>query len=327
VPRKRHLILIAACLALLASAGAAQAGTNARLLAKFQPVTHFDSQERFRPTGIETFVADSKLERCDANGNCELVDASPAADGSTLPAEGAGWRLNQRDCVPYVSLGGLGCYVASWSAHDAPQVVYGHVARLDNRIVLQYWYFYYDNLYSYTHTPSDFIWQSHEGDWEVVNVVLRTSDKSPLYVGYSEHCLGERRTWSDVSRWQETHPIVYVAAGSHANYLAPGAHLIDARCLPPGTAALLQQNGLPLPVDYADGAGPVSGPRAFGAEATSVSTINGYPSWLEFPGSWGEDEWLLSPLGLTRLGTSPAGPAQHDVWAYPLATLATWPAG
>jgi hypothetical protein len=325
--RTRSIVLLTACLGLLAIAGVAHAGANARLLAKFQPVTRFDSQERFRPTGIETFVADSNLERCDASRNCELVDASPAADGSTLPIDGEGWRLNQRACVPYASLGGLGCYTASWSAHGSPQVVYGRVARLDNRIVLQYWYFYYDNLYSYTHTPSDFIWQSHEGDWEVVNVVLRTADKSPLYVGYSQHCLGERRTWPDVSRWQDTHPIVYVAAGSHANYVSPGAHTIATRCLPEGTAALLQQYALPLPVDYADAAGTPSGPSAFGADVTSVTTINGYPNWVEFPGSWGEDEWLLSPLGLRRLGTSPVGPAQHDMWTDPLGTLAGWPTG
>jgi hypothetical protein len=158
-------------------------------------------------------------------------------------------------------------------------------------------------------------------------VVLRTSDKSPLYVGYSQHCLGQRRDWSDVSRWQDTHPIAFVAAGSHANYLSPDAHTIATDCLPAGTAELLRQNGLPLPVDYADGAGAPSGPSAFGADVTSVTTLNGYPNWLEFPGSWGEDEWLLSPLGLRRLGTSPVGPAQHDVWAAPLATLATWPAG
>jgi hypothetical protein len=323
---QRSIVFLLACVAVLALAAIANAGVNARMLAKFQPVTHFDSQEHFRPTGIETFVGDSDLELCDTSGNCEF-EGRPAADGSTLPTEGEGWRLNERACVPYASLGGLGCYTASWSAHNASQVVYGRVARLDNRIVLQYWYFYYDNLYSYTHTPSDFIWQSHEGDWEVVNVVLRTSDRSPLYVGYSQHCLGERRAWSDVSRWNGTHPIVYVAAGSHANYLSPGANTIDTRCLPPGTAELLRQFGLTLPVDYADGAGAVSGPAAFGAEQTSVTTLNGYPNWLEFPGSWGEDEWLFSPLGLRRLGTSPVGPAQHTVWTDPLGTLAGWPTG
>jgi hypothetical protein len=317
---------LVALLASLAFTGAAQAAGNARLLAKFQPVTVFDSAERFRPTSVETFIADSNLERFNPETGTWIV-VNPSPDATTLPTGGAGWRLNQRYCVPYASIGGLNCYVAYWSAHDAPQIVYGRVARLDTRIVLQYWYFYYDNLYSYTHPPSDFIWQSHEGDWELVNVVLRSADDSPLYAGYSQHCLGQRRTWSKVPRWHGTHPIVYVAAGSHANYLSNGEPAIDTRCLPPGTAELLQAHHLALPVDYADGEGQPSGPPAFGADVTSVSAINGGPSWVAFPGFWGEYEYLFSPFGLNVIGTSPVGPAYHLVWADPLGTLATWPPG
>jgi hypothetical protein len=319
----RTLVALIACLAF---AGGAQAASNVRLLEKFQPVTRFDSAESFRPTSVETFIADSNLERYNpATGTWVVVSTSP--DAATLPTSGAGWRLNERYCVPYASIGGLSCYLAYWSAHDAAQVVYGRVARLDTRIVLQYWYFYYDNLYSYTHTPSDFIWQSHEGDWELVNVVLRSADDSPLYVGYSQHCLGQRRTWSKVPRLHGTHPVVYVAAGSHANYLSKGEHPIETSCLPPGTADLLEANGLALPVDYADGKGSVSGPSALGAEVTSVTRINGGPTWVAFPGFWGEYEYLLSPFGLNLIGTSPGGPAYHLVWADPLGTLATWQQG
>jgi hypothetical protein len=318
----RTLVALITCLAF---AGGAQAAGNARLLAKFQPVTSFDSAESFRPTRVETFIADSNLERYNpATGTWVVVSTSP--DAEALPS-GAGWRLNQRYCVPYVSIGGLSCYHVYWSGHDAPQIVYGRVARLDARIVLQYWYFYYDNLYSYTRTPSDFIWQSHEGDWEFVNIVLRSADDSPLYVGYSQHCLGQRRTWSKVPRWHGTHPIVYVAAGSHANYLSKGEHPIETSCLPAGTAELLQAHHLDLPVDYADGGGKPSGPSAFGADATSVSAINGGPNWVAFPGFWGEYEYLFSPFGLEVIGTSPVGPAYHLVWADPLGTLASWPTG
>jgi hypothetical protein len=320
----RTLVALITCLVL---AGGAQAASNARLLAKFQPVTSFDSAESFRPTRVETFVDDADLERFDpATGNWVVVDPSP--DAATLPTGGAGWRLNQDSCVPYAATAGLSCYAAAWSVHDTPQVAYGRVARIDNRIVLQYWYFYYENAYFYTHAPIDFIWQSHEGDWEVVNVVLRSADDGPLYVGYSQHCLGERRSWSKVARWHGTHPIVYVAAGSHANYLSPGEHPIETSCLPPGAAALLQANGLALPVDYADDTA-LSGPAGLGAEVASVSPINGGPSWVAFPGFWGEYEYLKAPapIGLRAIGTSPVGPAQHAIWGDPLGTLAGWPKG
>jgi hypothetical protein len=311
----------------LAFTGAAHAAGNGRLLAKFQPVTSFDSAESFRPTSVETFIADSNLERFNPATNTWVV-VNPSPDASTLPTSGAGWRLNQRYCVPNASVGGLGCYVAYWSAHDAPEVVYGRVARLGARIVLQYWYFYYENLYSYTHTPSDFIWQSHEGDWEVVNVVLRSADDAPLYVGYSQHCLGQRRTWSKVTRWHGTHPIVYVAAGSHANYLSKGRHPIETSCLPAGAAELLDANGLDLPVDYADGSAR-SGPSALGDGVTSIARVDGGPNWVAFPGFWGELQYFKAPapVGVVPIGTSPLGPAYHLVWANPRGTLASWPAG
>src|SRR4029450_1762833 len=107
-------------IASLACTGAAQAASNARLLTKFQPVTKFDSAERFRPTKIETFVADSVLERF-IGGTWVPIDPDPTA--ATLPTTGAGWRLNQSPCVPFAAIGGLACYAAAWSAHDAAQVV------------------------------------------------------------------------------------------------------------------------------------------------------------------------------------------------------------
>ena len=52
------------------------------------------------------------------------------------------------------------------------RTAYGRVLRTGGYTVLQYWYFYYDDVYSYTYPASDFIWQAHEGDWENVDVVL-----------------------------------------------------------------------------------------------------------------------------------------------------------
>src|SRR5439155_1932131 len=135
--------------------------------------------ERFGPTDVETFVGDANLETRDATGGFTLFDPAPEAlalpTSDTALCQAAGlqpcWRLNQRACSPLLPIGGLGCYAASVSG-DAPSVVYGRVAEFGNRIVLQYWFFYYDDVYSYQDPPTDFIWQAHEGDWEVVIVVL-----------------------------------------------------------------------------------------------------------------------------------------------------------
>ena len=195
--------------------------------------------------------------------------------------------------------------------------------------MLEYWYFYYDDVYSYTYPASDFIWQAHEGDWENVDVVL-SDDEAPQFVGYSQHCLGQRRGWSSTPLLG-THPIVHVAAGSHANYFSAGIHPINVQCIPPPAIAFLQAAHLPLPVDYSFAGGEVAGPREADGTFTHVREIqDGHPSWVSFPGTWGEVQYFHAPappIGTVPFGTSPQGPAYHAMWANPLGTLAGWPQG
>ena len=128
--------------------------------------------------------------------------------------------------------------------------MYGRVMRTETHIVLQYWLFYYDNPFLLPPTPLGTFWQSHEGDWEVVNVVLG-ADQQPLEAAYSQHCSGQRRAWDAVTKSPagSTHPVAYVALGSHANYFAPGAGPLGTipisagvhsarRCADPAAAAL-----------------------------------------------------------------------------------------
>jgi hypothetical protein len=326
---------LAGCLLALAWVQVAAAASPAKLLAKHQPVTIFMPGESFRPTTVETFVADSNLEMLTGPNpltDWRVINATP--DAGSLPASSpAPLRLNQRTCSPAFGLVGLSCYVSSWGAHAAASVVYGRAVEVGRRTVLQYWFFYYYNFYSYQDPPSNFIWQAHEGDWEVVNVVLG-GDGEPRFVGYSQHCLGERRIWSKTPRWNGHHPIVYVARGSHANYFEAGTHSFDPRCIPPQALAILQQVGLALPVDYT-GNGMRSGPERLGADTTTIVRVGETsPAWLAFPGFWGELQYFKAPVplpgspsGIVPLGTSPVGPALHAVWEQPLATLATWPAG
>jgi hypothetical protein len=50
---------------------------------------------------------------------------------------------------------------------------------------------------------------------------------------------------------------------------------------------------------------------------------------VSFPGFWGELQYFHAPapIGTVPFGNSPQGPAFHDVWIHPLATLASWPEG
>jgi hypothetical protein len=53
------------------------------------------------------------------------------------------------------------------------------------------------------------------------------------------------------------------------------------------------------------------------------------PSWVQFPGYWGEAQYFHAPapIGTIALGNSPIGPAFHPEWTDPVGTLATWPTG
>jgi len=319
----RTLLVAGVALVAMSLSGSAQAASPARLLAKFQPVLIFHPGEEFRPISVESFVRDSSLEAATSATAWTVVDPAPTAE--RLPtASPPVWRLNQRDCFAGAPLGDLACYVAR-AAGGPSGTVYGRVARDGERIVLQYWLFYYDNVYRYPFLPLGAIWQSHEGDWEVVNVVLPKGE-GPRFVGYSQHCSGETRPWATTPRWKGHHPIVYVALGSHANYFEPGVHPFDRACLPNQVIAFFQQAGLPLPADVAAD-GPAAGPERLEGERTAVEKITASaPAWIAFPGFWGELEYFSapSPIGTVRFGTSPRGPAFHAVWQAPVATLATW---
>ena len=319
----RGLLPVAVVLAALAVTGTARAQTpDSQLLQKYQPVTVFDPSERFRPTSVQSFIADAELEQL-IGGSWTVVDPDP--EPGELPGPGTGtWRLDQASCTTAAPLGGLSCYADAAGTDSGGNTVYGRVVRSEDAVVVEYWFFYYDDVYSYFYPPSDVIWQAHEGDWEAVGVVL-TPDEEPIAVGYSQHCLGERRAWAATRKRDDTHPVVYVAAGSHANYFAPGVHPFDTRCVPPAALALLRQHGLPLPTDAA-GVGDMAGPPGSGAEPMTIKhTGDGTHGWLTFPGFWGEGEYLHSPFtGTLLFGVSPVGPAYHALWNNPLATLASW---
>ena len=318
------------CVAFCGLVGVAQANTPpSRLLAAYQPVTQFDPRESFAPTSVQSFISDADLERLVAAPNTwALVDPDPEPGG--LPEPGTGiFRLNQDSCSPASALGGLSCYEPAWDEGSGGSVVYGRVVHTGDRIVLQYWYFYYDDVYSYQYPPSSFIWQAHEGDWEVVNVVL-SEDEEPLFVGFSQHCLGQRRSWADTPRLDGTHPIVHVALGSHANYFSAGVHPFNTVCVPAAALAILAQLGLPAPSDYSFAGGASAGPPVADGRVTTIHQISDDgPAWVSFPGFWGELQYFHGPgpIGTVPFGTSPVGPAYHAVWTNPLATLATWPAG
>jgi hypothetical protein len=107
---------------------------------------------------------------------------------------------------------------------------HGRVLRQDDWIVLQYWLFYPFNDWR----SGFFGANDHEADWEKIFVYLSESEAgevSPEWVAYAAHnYTGDnlRRRWDDPEVEKAgDHPVVYVGAGSHASYYAPGEYLTE----------------------------------------------------------------------------------------------------
>jgi len=325
---RRRLILTVAVLiaSLTGAANAAAAEPDAELLKTYEPVLVFHPSEQLRPTKVQSFVADSELERFTGTSAQQLPldafwtvvdpDPEPGELGSLAPGT---YRLDQVGCHAYAPLAGAACYAAAWAEGSGGDAVYGRVVRTETKIVLQYWLFYYDNPLLLPATPFGTFWQSHEGDWELVNVVLDTSGE-PLEAAYSQHCSGQRRSWDDLEIRDGTHPVSYVALGSHANYFTPGTGvlgLVPITCIPSFVP--------PLPfLQIADQV--LDGPTG----PATIHRIEGMP-WSEFPGRWGESEYFFTPIALgpvpagtaVPFGLAPASPPNQASWN--VDTVLGWP--
>jgi hypothetical protein len=119
---------------------------------------------------------------------------------------------------------------------------------------LQYWLYYAQN----TQDRGIVRTGRHAGDWELVQVHAGTGE-----VVASQHSGAERCPSSQVRR-RDGHPVIYVAHGSHANYLRPG----------------VRDRHWPDPNDEAPGDGLAVMPRVETITATS-------PAWMRRREPWG----------------------------------------
>jgi VPS62-like protein len=316
----RFVAVLTSIVASLVAAGATVAAPAAtpdgQLLTRYAPVVVLHPQELFEPTTVDGFIADSDL----------LVRA---ADGTWAPATVAlaeapkSSRIDQRVCRAVDGPAAEPCYADAQAAHGSPSVAYGAVFRRSGRIVVQYWLWYPVNVYSPT-VPAGRFWVTHEGDWESVTVILDGA-AAPLLVGLSSHCGGTRRAWKQAPK-RGSHPVTYVAKGSHANYFTAGQQRLTAmtepllrRCFTPEFVAIYRAYGVPL-VDNT-GRGRVVRPAVVRVTAST-------PAWMRFPGTWGEDQYAGFPdVPPFRSGTGPVGPAFHEQWRRPLAVPLAWRPG
>jgi len=303
----RRLAVGTLALAVLVVAPAcAQASQSAeqQLAEKYAPVLSLEPQQRqcgpgeaYRPTSVGIVLGRPGVLLRDSSGN--VARRAPAASDLWRQAKGG----------YYIDLPGdplnPGCgyekQFRAWNDGREPSV-YAHVATdpaYPGRLAVEYWFYY---------TFNDFT-DKHESDWEMAQVDFDAPNaseallKGPYEVDLSQHAGGERSAWTDTKLEKHgTHPVIYDATGSHANYFGSGLYLgRGARegfgCDDTRTATKrLQLQTVLLP------------------DVVPSSATAPY-AWLAFDGRWGQKE--------SGINDGPTGPASKPQWSAPI----QWAAG
>ena len=191
-------------------------------------------------------------------------------------------------------------------AENRKYTYYGRVTQQNGWTMLQYWYFFCFNSWrSGFHGVND-----HESDWELVTVYLYEQDGQliPEWIAYASHDFkGDdlRRRWDDdeeLKKVDQSHPLVYAGAGSHASYFRRGEYQAEVSLPMPGWFSGLFRSwnklwtetlGQPpigtihIPfVDFARGDGLRIGTD--GQESWSPVLIDELTGWVsQFRGLWG----------------------------------------
>jgi len=158
----------------------------------YAPILYFEKEEKCYPVDTSYYLNNSIL-------------SSTTIEGKVIP-----YLDNTLGTVNDDGI--IDAYQQKFNARDPsvyPPTVYYHqyTDTASGTTVVQYWFFYVFN-------PGE--GNRHEGDWEMVQVVIPSSGDK--WVGYSQHYSGQKATWSQVEK-EGNHIKVYAARGSHANYL------------------------------------------------------------------------------------------------------------
>ena len=289
---------VALLLVLVLPTGARGAESAAQeLAARYSAVLELQPQakacgsgEAYRPTSVDIVLGREDVLLRDPPGR--LVKRAPTS--RDLWDLGAGYYLD----FPGNPLN-PGCgyerQFRRWNDGRRPSV-YAHVATdplHPGKLAVGYWFYY---------TFNDFT-DKHESDWEMAQVDFAESTAAaalqtgPYEVDLPQHAGGERSAWTDTKLQKDgTHPVIYDATGSHANYFGRALYLgRGARegfgCDDTRDATLRLQ---PKTVLLPDVPSSASAPYA----------------WLAFQGRWGQKE--------AGINNGPTGPAAKEQWLAPI---------
>lgn len=218
--------------------------------------------------------------------------------------------------------------------------VYAYYADKGSQLVDLVYFFYYP--YNRGKSVVDTIWGNHVGDWEHITVrLMRGPDDTltPVQVYLSAHSFGGAYEWAALEHFEDTHPVVYSAWGSHGVWDSPGAHTyqtIGMEVLGVCVTIVCAD----LTDDTAAGIAWDTWERVAGFDYGAKEGLGGqsWPVWMSetftdpgtepasVPGGgpifrWGNEEDcstlgvdISDLIGVCRLEDGPTGPASKSVW-------------
>lgn len=286
-------MLLAACMLVTvvpvvsASTDTPVALDSAGLAEQYAPMLYFKNGERCFPVAVEYFIQNSNLNRSNG-GTPQLIDANPtvAELATYFGSAYSEYYLDNR-------LGSVNDdrIIKAYQEQESAlgYTVYYRVTQdaSTGSVIIQYWFFYVFNPATYN---------NHEGDWEMVQVVLDPS-LEPVEAMYSQHESGMRADWSMVDR-SDDNIKVYVALGSHANYYRPyqgKTGLAQDTCGDDGKKLTSDDYEL---VDI-------------GSPAPAVA-------WTKFGGHWGDYGSITAEFRGQRGPLGPAYRQSAEMWSSPI---------
>jgi len=280
---------------------------DAELARRYAPALYFHPSEIFRPQPVDVIVEQARLlqsHRLWFNVNVLLsLDVLDLFNFESDASHFLDVWYGDDGSSAYTNYSAHQAYYEALLSPEAggpPIVVYAHVVRDEdpNHITIQYWALYFYNDW----------FNKHEGDWEMVQVVLTAEEEEkPEWVVLSQHHGGTRRPWASAPVEDGTHPVAYVALGSHANYFAADEIYPNGKDIGKVRLEILDRTStfdrvIPDVILIPDRADLSADPGAWpGAE------------WLPYRGRWGQVA-IQSDFG------GPLGPADKGAqWEQPYA--------
>lgn len=290
-----------------------------RLATLLRPRLRFDTKEPWRPLAVAPFLR----ERFAGGGSQEACWTAP--EPHCERNRGLDQFRRSPGAPEYINIHGSGRNGSDFFSPDpacrtdAPvvdcnsgrrSVIYYRRTTHEGRWYWDYWWFYRYNDYVGRFNECHYYCADHEGDWEGVTVITSPSLKpevlGAIYAAHRDRVLVE----GGILPLSGTHPLAFVAEGTHATYPYRCAH---------DCAQYATEAGVHLPEDDHDG--EIAWGGNVDAQCAEVRCVRplpevGHPGdaalplaggWAGWPGRWGN----TCVNGCSLAESSPASPGSQ----------------